>query len=113
LLVSHWEVNTGATVELITKAVAELKSNAKVGRAEALRRAMLAMIAAGPDDEAYPAFWPRSCWSGKDRESEVYFTLSPLFGRTFPVHLACRIVMARNQSGVPAVVNERPSTSSA
>jgi hypothetical protein len=38
LLVSHWEVASESTVQLITKAVAELKVNPKIGRAEALRR---------------------------------------------------------------------------
>jgi tetratricopeptide (TPR) repeat protein/CHAT domain-containing protein len=57
LLVSHWSVNSDATVKLITKAVAELQSNPKIGRAEALRRSILAMIDRGKDDEAHPAFW--------------------------------------------------------
>jgi hypothetical protein len=51
-----------ATVKLITKAVSELKSNklkpdGKIGRAEAQRRAMLALIKDGKDSEAHPAFW--------------------------------------------------------
>jgi CHAT domain-containing protein len=57
LLVSHWEVNSDATVKLITKAVAELKANPKIGRAEALRRSMLSMITTGKEYEAHPAFW--------------------------------------------------------
>jgi CHAT domain-containing protein len=40
LLVSHWEVSSDSAVELITKAVAELKSDPKIGRAEALRRSI-------------------------------------------------------------------------
>jgi tetratricopeptide (TPR) repeat protein len=57
LLVSHWEVDSEATVKLITKAVDELKRDPKIGRAEALRRSMLSMIGNGPDYEAHPAFW--------------------------------------------------------
>jgi CHAT domain-containing protein/Tfp pilus assembly protein PilF len=57
LLVSHWSVNSAATVKLITKAVDELKSNPKIGRAEALRRSMLAMIDSGTTEDAHPAFW--------------------------------------------------------
>jgi hypothetical protein len=34
LLVSHWEVSSDSTVKLITKAVAELRANPKIGRAE-------------------------------------------------------------------------------
>jgi CHAT domain-containing protein len=57
LLVSHWEVASESTVKLITKAVAELRSHSKIGRAEALRRSMLAMIKDGKAYEAHPAFW--------------------------------------------------------
>jgi CHAT domain-containing protein len=57
LLVSHWEVASESTVKLITKAVDELKRNAKIGRAHALRRSMLSMIDTGNDYEAHPAFW--------------------------------------------------------
>jgi CHAT domain-containing protein/Tfp pilus assembly protein PilF len=57
LLVSHWEVASDSTVKLITKAITELKSNPKIGRAEALRRSMLSMIDSGKDYEAHPAFW--------------------------------------------------------
>jgi CHAT domain-containing protein len=57
LLVSHWEVASDSTVQLITKAVAELKSDPKIGRAEALRRAMLWLATTGKNNEAHPAFW--------------------------------------------------------
>ncbi|MBO0756798.1 MAG: CHAT domain-containing protein, partial [Bradyrhizobiaceae bacterium] len=57
LLVSHWEVNSNSTVKLITKAIAELKADPKIGRAEALRRSMLSMIDTGKEYEAHPAFW--------------------------------------------------------
>ena len=56
LLVSHWAVNSDATVKLITKAVAALKGDPKIDRAEALRRSMLSMIDGGRDYEAHPAF---------------------------------------------------------
>ncbi len=56
LLVSHWAVNSEATVRLIAKAFAELKADAKLGRAEALRRSMLALAerSGGYD---HPANW--------------------------------------------------------
>ena len=57
LLVSHWEVASEPTVKLITKAVDELKRDPKIGRAEAMRRSMLAMIDTGKDYEAHPSFW--------------------------------------------------------
>jgi CHAT domain-containing protein len=57
LLVSHWEVNSDATVKLITSAVGEITKDKSVGRAEALRRAMLAMIDNGQLREAHPSNW--------------------------------------------------------
>jgi CHAT domain-containing protein/tetratricopeptide (TPR) repeat protein len=57
LLVSHWEVASEPTVALITKAVAELAANPKIGRAEALRRSMVKMIDERKAFEAHPAYW--------------------------------------------------------
>jgi CHAT domain-containing protein/tetratricopeptide (TPR) repeat protein len=57
LLVSHWAVDSDATVKLITGAVREMSGDAKVGRAEAMRRSMLALIDKGSKEEAHPAFW--------------------------------------------------------
>jgi CHAT domain-containing protein len=58
LMVSHWRVDSQAAVRLTTSTFAELSKDPSIGRAEALRRAMLAMI----DDasipwNAYPDFW--------------------------------------------------------
>ena len=44
LLVSHWSVNSNATVKLITKAVSAMTTHSSVGRSEALRRSMIALI---------------------------------------------------------------------
>jgi CHAT domain-containing protein len=57
LLVSHWEVYSDATVKLITGAVGQMTRDPKVGRAEALRRSMLALIDKGAPHEAHPAYW--------------------------------------------------------
>jgi CHAT domain-containing protein/tetratricopeptide (TPR) repeat protein len=57
LLVSHWSVYSDATVKLITGAVGEIARDARVGRAEAMRRSMLALIDKGSQEEAHPAFW--------------------------------------------------------
>jgi CHAT domain-containing protein/tetratricopeptide (TPR) repeat protein len=56
LLVSHWAVNSEATVRLITKAFAELKADAKLGRAEALRRSMVSLVERGGGYD-HPANW--------------------------------------------------------
>jgi CHAT domain-containing protein len=58
LLVSHWPVDSAAAVKLTTHAYGELARDPAIGRAEALRRAMLALI----DDpsspaNAHPAIW--------------------------------------------------------
>jgi tetratricopeptide (TPR) repeat protein/CHAT domain-containing protein len=56
LLVSHWDVYSSAAVELVTGAVEELKNDPTVGRAEALRRSMSAIINQG-GFRAHPAYW--------------------------------------------------------
>ena len=56
LLVSHWAVNSGATVKLITKAFDELQAHPKTGRAEAMRRSMTTLLGAG-GAYAHPANW--------------------------------------------------------
>jgi CHAT domain-containing protein len=57
LLVSHWAVYSDATVKLVTTAAAEIAADAKVGRAEAMRRAMRALIEKGTPIEAHPSYW--------------------------------------------------------
>ena len=57
LLVSHWAVNSDATVKLITGAVSQLKAEPGIGRTEALRRSMLAMIDQGGPEDAHPSSW--------------------------------------------------------
>lgn len=57
LLVSHWEVYSDATVKLIAHAVGQVVGDKSVGRAEALRRAMLAMIDKGELHEVHPSHW--------------------------------------------------------
>lgn len=57
LLVSHWEVDSAATVKLITSAVGSLAQYPAIGRGEALRRAMLALIDNGEPHQSHPAYW--------------------------------------------------------
>ena len=57
LLVAHWYVNSEVTVALIKRVFAELKADSRIGRSEALRRSMLALIDKGPEWFAHPAAW--------------------------------------------------------
>ena len=56
LMVSHWPVNSDAAVSLATGAIGALAADPAIGKAEALRRAMLAEIARG-GTHADPANW--------------------------------------------------------
>jgi CHAT domain-containing protein len=58
LLVSHWEVQSDAATRLTTDTFDALKANPQIGRAEALRRAMLSLMNDTSDpDNALPATW--------------------------------------------------------
>ena len=54
VLASHWEVDSAAAVSLVTSAVRALAREPSLGRAEVMRRAMLAVMA----DRSRPAGWP-------------------------------------------------------
>jgi CHAT domain-containing protein len=58
LLVTHWAVDSAAATRLTTSTFDRLKADPNMGRAEALREAMLAYLndASSPRN-AYPAFW--------------------------------------------------------
>ncbi len=56
LLVSHWYVDSHATVALITKAFDALKRDPKIGRAGALRQAMRSLITEG-ENTWHPSKW--------------------------------------------------------
>ena len=59
LLVSHWPVNTNAATLMTSRTFAELRRNKSIGRAEAFRRAMLALI----DDKQRPWAGHPSVWA--------------------------------------------------
>ena len=58
LLVSHWPVETHSATALTTGMFEELRTNANIGRAEALRRSMMKLAANDNQPHyAHPAFW--------------------------------------------------------
>jgi CHAT domain-containing protein len=58
LLVSHWAVYSTAAVRLTTRTLDELAKHPVIGRAQAHRRAMLALLDdASEPSFAHPAFW--------------------------------------------------------
>jgi tetratricopeptide (TPR) repeat protein len=57
LLVSHWSVDSAATVKLITSALAILTRDKTTGRSEALQLAMIDMIDRGEPHESHPSYW--------------------------------------------------------
>jgi CHAT domain-containing protein len=58
LTVSHWKVDSEATVQLMTGTFQASSRNSKLSHAEALRESMLTMINnAKSDDDAHPRIW--------------------------------------------------------
>jgi hypothetical protein len=72
LLVSHWSVDSEAATRLTTSTFALMKADPKLGRAAALRDAMLAyMNDKGSPLNAYPAFWAPFSIIGEGAESST------------------------------------------
>ncbi len=58
LLVSHWSVQSEAAVKLTTRMLTEAAQHPDIGRAEALRRSMLALMGDTENEHfAHPLFW--------------------------------------------------------
>jgi CHAT domain-containing protein len=69
LLASHWSVPSRATVKLVIEAFEGLKHDPKIGRAEALRRAEMAMLdPANPPEFAHPLSWAPFVLAGEGGE---------------------------------------------
>ena len=84
LLVSHWAVNSEAATRLSISTFDRLKADPKLGRAEALRQAMLAYLNDGSSPRnAYPAFWAAVCTDRGGGCAPIFFDCATqqTFGR--------------------------------
>jgi CHAT domain-containing protein len=73
LLVSHWSVASDAATRLTTATCDNLKADTTLGRAEAMRRAMLAYINDTSEPRnAYPAIWGPFSIIGKAQRAEPF-----------------------------------------
>jgi CHAT domain-containing protein len=81
LLVSHWAVDSKATVKLITRTLSTMADDKAVGRSEALRRSMLALIENGEPDQAHPAIWAPFVVVGEGSGRSTSLTTSSIVAR--------------------------------
>jgi len=88
LLVSHWAVYSDATVKLITGAVGRMAADKAVGRAEALRQSMLALIDNGKANETHPSYWAPFVVVGEGSVDSSTPLSSPAARDLFVVHVA-------------------------
>lgn len=63
LLVSHWEVDSEAAVKLVTGAVGAMAKDKSIGRAEAMRRSMLNVMADTSRPASWVPAWHPSVWA--------------------------------------------------
>jgi CHAT domain-containing protein len=57
VMVSHWAVESDAAVKLTTRAFSEMRAAPDLGRGEAMRRSMAALVERGAAHEAHPYYW--------------------------------------------------------
>ena len=70
LLVSHWPVESSATVALITRMFRLIANDNSIGRSEALRQSKLSMISDKDNEHwAHPAFWAPFVVVGEGKKS--------------------------------------------
>ena len=72
LVVSHWDVDSEATVTLMSELFAALKANPGLSHAEALRLSMLRMIGnASKPEWAQPIFWAPFVIVGEPKNRDI------------------------------------------
>lgn len=109
LLVSHWEVDSEATVKLITSAVGAMAKDTAVGRAEALRRAMLDMVSTGQQHEAHPAYWAPFVVVGEGGVGTLAAAAPAIPATVSPAFNGARVPGAAEGPGAPAAATAPPA----
>lgn len=67
VMVSHWAVESEAAVKLTTRAFSEMRAAPELGRGEAMRRSMAALVERGAAYEAHPYYWAPFAIVGEGR----------------------------------------------
>jgi tetratricopeptide (TPR) repeat protein/CHAT domain-containing protein len=88
LLVSQWAVYSDATVKLITGTFDRMAADKSVGRAEALRQSMLALIDNGNANETHPSYWAPFVVVGEGAVDSSAPQSTPAARDLFVVHVA-------------------------
>jgi CHAT domain-containing protein len=78
ILVSHWAVASEVTVKLITGAVGRMAADKRIGRTEAMRQSMLALIDKGDAQMTHPAFWAPFVVVGEGEAAQYESASSPM-----------------------------------
>jgi CHAT domain-containing protein len=99
LLVSHWEVASDTTVKPITGAMRRLAADKTMGRAEAMRQSMLALMDTGMPQEAHPAFWAPLVVVGEGGITAPVHSDKRKLGEVHPASWATSTTMGK--SGAP------------
>jgi CHAT domain-containing protein/tetratricopeptide (TPR) repeat protein len=106
LLVSHWAVDSNATVKLITTTLRTMAADKSVGRSEALRRSMVMLTQHGKPYEAHPAYWAPFVVVGEGSPADS--TSSQAAGSAMPIAVAP--ASARKASAKPRPKGQAPWT---
>ena len=118
LLVSHWEVDSDATVKLVTGAFSAFTDNPHLTHGEALQRSMLALVRSGGQD-AHPSYWAPFIVVGAGGEGQPSMTDAtavapdlnpPLPGRAVPAKASAS--KERPAGSVQPSLKKKPSAAS-
>jgi CHAT domain-containing protein/tetratricopeptide (TPR) repeat protein len=104
LLVSHWEVDSEATVKLVTGAFAALSDEPEAPHAEVMRQSMLALVKAG-GREAHPAYWAPFVVVGADgRPAERLASADPVTSAGSPAPTATAPATTSDETYITAAL---------